>query len=129
MLFLSIAHHYLLWHYTRAYVELFQLWLNFLWFEIHFFSLSQMAGSWFAPWKRITETRGRSWNFESLASYFIVNFLSRLIGAFIRGAIILLGTASVLVVIIVGASVYLLWAALPILIIVLFATGVGLLFV
>jgi len=127
MLFLSIVHHYLFWHYTRALSEIFTILKNLIWFVGHFFSLRQLAASWFAPWKRTVEGRGEKWNLEDLAGYVIINILSRVVGAVVRTVIIFLGTVSSLVTIVGGVLVYVFWILAPVILIVLLGFGVTLL--
>lgn len=124
MLFLSIVHHYLRWHYSRAFFEIFHVWLNLLWFIIHFFSIPQLMRSWFSPWKRMTEERGEKWSFEDLASYFIIGFLSRLIGFFLRTIIIVLGLLCLFLTVITGFTVYAFWIFAPFIIIGLIGFGI-----
>jgi len=69
--------------------------------------------SWFAPFKRITESRGDRFNFEDLAGYVIIGFLSRLVGAVIRTVLILVGVICLLLTLAFGIAVYLIWAVLP----------------
>lgn len=129
MLFLSIVHHYFLWHYTRALLEIFHVWFNFIWFVVHFFSLPQLMQSWLAPWKRMTEGRGNKWNFEDLAAYIIINFFSRIIGALLRTTVIAVGLIALFLTIIGGVLVYVVWLAAPLFIVILLAGGVSLLFI
>ena len=91
MLFLSIAHHYLLWHYSRAFLEIFHVWFNLIWFVVHFFSIPQMMMSWFSPWKRMVEGRGRKFNMEDLAGFIIIGLISRILGFILRTTLITLG--------------------------------------
>ncbi len=127
MLFLSIVHHYLLWHYTRAFVEISHVWRNFLWFVVHFFSLPQLLRSWLSPWKRIVEDRGEAWNFEDLAGFIIIGLVSRIIGFILRTIIITIGTMSLLFTIAGGIIVYLFWIVAPAIIIGLLLLGISLL--
>ncbi len=129
MLFLSIAHHYLLWHYTRAFMEIFHVWLNFLWFVVHFFSIPQLMRSWVSPWKRMVEGRGEKWNLEDLAGYIIIGFISRLIGFIMRSVIITLGLISLFATVVSGFIVYVFWIVAPLAIISLFGFGLALIFV
>lgn len=127
MLFITIAKNYLTWHYQQAFHELFHVWLNFLWFVIHFFSLPQLSRSLFSPWRRMTEERNGNWNFEALAGYVIINLISRLIGTILRSTIIITGLVVLAVVIILGGTTFLLWFAAPVVILVLLAAGIALL--
>jgi hypothetical protein len=127
MLFLSIVHHYLFWHYSRAFLEIFHVWLNFLWFVVHFFSIPQLMRSWVAPWKRMVEDRGNKWNLEDLAGYVIIGTLSRLIGFMLRSVIISIGLLCTFVTVIAGFIVYIFWVAAPLTIIALLVFGIALL--
>lgn len=127
MLFLSIMQHYLLWHYTRAFSELFHVWLNFLWFTMHFFSVPQLLRSWIAPWKRITQDRGEKWNLEDLAGFVIIGFISRLIGFILRTIIMFLGLIALTITIILGAVVFVFWVTAPVSLIGLLGYGLTLL--
>lgn len=127
MFFLSIVHHYLLWHYSRAFLEIWHVWLNFLWFVVHFFSMQQLLTHWFAPYKRIVERRGESWDLEDMAGYVIIGFLSRVVGGLIRTALLLFGLLGILLVFILGCLTYLFWLAAPVVFVALLAVGAGLL--
>lgn len=127
MLYLSITQDYLYWHYSRAFLELFHVWLNFLWFIVHLFSIPQLMGSWFAPWKRMTEERGETWNMEALATYIIINFMSRVFGFLLKTVIIAMGLLTLLTASIIGFLVYVLWAIAPALIVAALGFGLSLL--
>lgn len=127
MLFLSIVHHYLLWHYSRAYMEIFHVWLNLLWFVVHFFSIPQLMRSWFSPWKRMTEKRERKWDLEDLAGFIIVNIISRIIGFILRTIVIILGLACLFITVAGGFIVYIFWVAAPLAIIAMIWFGITLL--
>lgn len=126
MLFLTTLRDYLHWHYGPAFHELFQVWLNFLWFIIHFFSLPQLGRSLFSPWKRITEQKQRGFSFENLASVIIIGLLSRLVGFLIRGSVLLVGLIILALVTISGLAIYLLWFAAPLIMVLLVGVGFSL---
>jgi hypothetical protein len=129
MLFLSVMNHYLLWHYSRAFWEIFHVWLNFLWFIVHFFSIPQLLGSWFSPWKRMVEDRGNRWDLEDLAGFVIIGFLSRVVGFIMRSIIIGIGLICLIITVVLGFSVYVFWLVAPFAIIGLLGFGITLLFV
>jgi hypothetical protein len=127
MLFTSIISDYFRWHYGRAFGELFHVWLNFLWFVIHFFSLPQLGRSLFSPWKRMTEERKKGFDFESIAAYIVINLLSRVVGFIMRGSVILVGLIALTVVIFGGFITMLFWVAAPVVIVVCLGLGITLL--
>ncbi len=117
MLFVSILHHYFLWHYTNAFREILHIWLNFFWFTVNFFSLKQLTSSFFSPWKRITEQRGDKFNFEDFASFIIINLISRLLGILFRSIIIALGLIVLLLLCVGIIATYIFWVVAPLLIV------------
>ena len=113
MLFVSILHHYLLWHYTHAFLEIFHVWTNFFWFIVNFFSIPQLFRSLFSPWKRITEERKKSFDFEDMAGVVIIGLFSRLIGFVLRGVIIIIGLFTLILLLAFLFIVYTFWLLAP----------------
>lgn len=124
-----IIHDYFVWHYTRAWWEIWGVWRNYIWFVVHLFSIPQLLRSWLSPFKRITESRGNTWNFEDLASFVIINILSRFVGAIARTAIILVGLLALLITLGVGFVLYTVWMVLPFIIIGLIGASLSLFFI
>ena len=81
---------YFIWHYGRAYVDMFVVWANLLWFVVHFFSIPRLLKTLFSPWKRMTETVGKK-DFEDIAGSIVVNLMSRVLGAFVRLILVVFG--------------------------------------
>ena len=129
MFLASIIHNYFVWHYTRAWWELWGVWRNYIWFVTHFFSIPQLMRSWLSPFKRITEGRGDKWSTEDFAAYIIVNILSRVVGAIVRTVVIAIGLIALLVTIAVGFFIYTVWMILPLIIIGLVGGGLSLFFI
>jgi hypothetical protein len=127
MVFSYVVRDYFTWHYIRAWKELFNVWLNMLWFVIHFFSIPELFHSLFAPWKRITEERKRGFNFEDFAAFIIVNLLSRLLGATLRGTILIAGLTLLSATIVIGACVFIFWLVAPLAVIASFVFGFSML--
>jgi hypothetical protein len=116
MLFISVSHHYLLWHYTKAFGEIFHVWKNIAWFTFHFFSIPQLLRSYFSPWRRMTEERSKGFDFEDLASFLIINLISRIVGVFLRTVVIISGIASLIILLVGIITVYIFWILAPIII-------------
>ncbi|HMO77630.1 MAG TPA: hypothetical protein PKA42_00540 [Candidatus Paceibacterota bacterium] len=128
MLFVSILHHYLLWHYTNAFGEILHVWKNLFWFTFHFFSLSQLLRSFFSPWKRMTEGRGRTFNFEDLASFVLINLISRILGMIIRTSIIITGCLALILLAVGIVMTYIFWLLAPALLVLSMYYGLVLIF-
>jgi hypothetical protein len=129
MLFLTIIRHYLLWHYTEAYKELFSVSKNLIWFVVHFFSLPQLLRTLFSPWRRIVEEKKRNWNIEDFASRVLINIISRIIGAIMRLLVISIGLVCLLATLTISLATCILWVFMPAIIIGCFALGITYLFV
>lgn len=118
---------YLSWHYSRAFGDLAGLAKNFLWFGRHFFSLRLLLTTLFSPFYRLHEAYGRGLNLENLAENLVANVVSRVVGLIFRIIVLLTGiTFEVLL----GALVilaFIVWPLLPIIVAVLFVSGVTLL--
>lgn len=128
MLFTAIMHHYLIWHYGRAFMEIAHVWSNLFWFTYHYFSIPQLLRSYFSPWKRMTEERGSTFNFEDLAGFVVVNLISRFIGMLLRTVIILMGFVALFLLVIGFIVTYVFWVCAPALLIACFYYGFMILF-
>lgn len=124
MLFVSILNHYLLWHYTKAFGEILHVWKNFVWFTLNFFSIPKLLKSFLSPWKRMTEERGQTFNFEDLASFVIINLISRVIGAVLRTVLIVAGIACLLILMVGIVATYIFWILAPLMIMLCIYYGV-----
>lgn len=118
---------YFLWHYTKAFHEIFHVWKNFVWFIINFFSLPQLLKSFFAPWKRMTEDLHQGFSFENIASYLIIGLLSRLVGVVMRSIIIISGLLTFLFSISALISIYIFWVFAPAFLVISLIYGLALL--
>lgn len=128
MLFTAILHHYLIWHYGRAFAEIAHVGANLFWFTYHFFSIPQLLRSYLSPWKRMTEERGETFNFEDLAGFVVINLISRFIGMLLRTIIIAAGTVALLLLGVGFVATYVFWVCAPALLIACFYFGFVLLF-
>ncbi len=129
MLFLTIIRHYLLWHYSEAYKELFSVCKNLIWFVVHFFSLPQLLKTLFSPWRRIVEEKKKAWDLEDFASRILINILSRIIGAIMRLLVISIGLVCLIVTLTLAALTCILWVFMPAIIIGCFVLGIVYLFI
>ncbi len=125
---LTILHHYLTWHYTRAFGEIRHVAKNLVWFLVHFFSLPQLLRSLFAPYRRMTEDRGSTFNLEDLASFVIIGFISRIIGFTLRSTIIISGLAALTTLAVLIIATFAFWITAPLAIVTLIVIGLEIIF-
>ena len=116
---------YIRWHYSRAFVEGFRVWLNIEWFFFHFFSIPVLFHTFFDRFERMGDNHVKgSGPSEWLATLF-VNTMMRLVGMFLRFFVILAGLFAMLIISVLGALVFVFWVVLPLAIIVLLLYGIN----
>jgi len=102
--------------------------MNIFWVTNRIFSLPLMFRTLFSPWKRIIETEGEKFDLEDWAERKVVNIMSRLVGAMVRLVVILIGLVSLMATLLLGIGWYVFWVMAPVVIAILFLSGVYLLF-
>lgn len=105
---------YFRWHYQTAVSTIIKIWRNYLLFAYHFFSVSQLLYSLFAPWKRESLRVENLFPLGRFIEVTTFNLVSRVIGASIRLVTLLLAGNVFIVIFLVGSGVLLLWLFLPI---------------
>lgn len=120
---LRLVPQYILWHYSRALVDLTTNWKNFLWFLYHFFSIPLLVKTLFAPWERMDEAYRKGFDPESFFSTLVVNTVMRVVGAFMRSAIIIFGLISLVIGLVGGVFIIVLWLLIPLIVIGLLILG------
>lgn len=111
-MFLLIVSDYLVWHYSASLRQFFMLWLNFIWFVVHFFSITLLLNSLFTPFKRMTEHANKK-SLEAYAEVFVVNLMSRVVGFILRSVIILVGIITLLLCFAASTISLFLWLVAP----------------
>jgi len=106
---------YFSWYYGKAFLDITHVWLNFVWFVARFFSISTLLRTLLSPWKRVKETYERGSNFEDFAGVFVVNILTRVLGALIRLVIIAIGFIALTLTLVGGLLFLAFWIVAPIL--------------
>lgn len=130
-LFLVVTYYYPRWHYTDGFRGIFVVWMNYLWFFYHLFSISLLARTLFAPWKRLGESyrnEAGGIELEKVAETFVVNGVMRFVGALVRLVTIAVGITAISLTFALGALMFVVWALLPLLIGVFAGLGIFLIF-
>lgn len=112
---LLLARDYFTWHYTRALADIFNVWVNYLWFVNHLFSVKDVLFTLFAPWKRLHENPINPLkDMEAFLSSVFVNLIMRIVGMIIRLALIAIALVAWAFVIAVGLVLFPTWIFLPV---------------
>ena len=119
---------FIYWFYAIAPRNILDIWKNYLKANLHFFSVPMLYKTLFQPWHRDTESYGRGFDIEKFLNTLGLNIASRAIGFIIRGFMIIFALIVELVIILVGATFFVFWLALPFIIFFVFMGSMGLLF-
>ena len=118
---------YLKWHFIDASREILKGWGNILWFNLNYFSVLALLQTFFSPWRRIAWSYGRGFDIGRYLYVFFSNLISRILGAFVRSFLIGAGLIGEIFFFAIGLVIFLLWLALPALIVLGFFYGFTLL--
>jgi hypothetical protein len=110
---LLLVPYYVRWHYGRALKGVFDITLSGMWFFWHFFSISILAKTFFAPFERLHETRHRKFDVEEMFSTVAVNTVMRLVGMLVRAVFIVVGLLAIVLICITGIVGFFAWLMLP----------------
>jgi len=126
MTFQLIFPAYFVWHYGKAFAEIFALYKKALWFTARFFSLWTLARTLFSPWRRLSEEYKKGFDPAEFFSSLLVNIIMRIVGALIRSMIIIIGIVCLCAVFLGGLIFFIIWMFAPVLVTVGVSTGFAL---
>jgi len=118
---------YIWWHYTTGIKELVVILSNLCAFIVRFFSLPQLAATLFKPWRRLGEAYPNNFDIKLYAEVFIVNTLMRLVSAFIKTLMIIVGLIVLCLGVLISIFFFVLWLAYPLVVFGLVVFGLYLL--
>ena len=105
---------YLFWHYTKAVQNILKIWLNYLIFLYHYFSIDLLSSTLFKPWKREYLVKAKPYfSFEEWVTRFTFNLFSRLIGTCVRTTAIIIWFLVECLAIFAGLIIIPLWVLMP----------------
>ena len=128
MKLLSSLFGYLKWHYGKALITTFNFWKNILVFLFNFFSIKNLVGNFFTPWKRLADTYPKRFDLKSYFFIFLVNTIMRIVGIFLRSIVIIVGLSVCAIAIICLPLTIVIWLVLPLTITALIVGGIILIF-
>ncbi len=126
---LGFVFSYFIWHYSTSLKELFGICRDFLWFVYHFFSIDVLSKTLFSPWQRMDEQYQRGAGMSAFFESFIVTTLMRIVGFLIRSFVIIIGFMMLALVFAIEIVFFFCWMLMPLIILLLFVSGVRLLFI
>jgi hypothetical protein len=120
-----LLYYYTLWHYTRAPKEYLGVWVNFMWFVLHVFSIPILLRTLFDPFQRLSERYSGGLHLDKLAEVIIVSLIMRIVGFCIRSILIIIGLVFLILTFSLGLLLFVVWFFIPIIIPGLVALGVA----
>ena len=127
MKFLATFLGYLKWHYITALSTVFSFWKNILVFLFNYFSIKNLAGNFFTPWKRLADGYPKRFNIKIYFFTFVSNSIMRIVGIILRSIVIIFGLTCCVVYITLLPLTLMIWLALPVIIAALIIFGLILL--
>jgi len=119
---------YFSWHYGGALLDAVHIWRNILRFLYEFFSISLLLRTLFAPWKRLGEERKRKFDLGDMLGALLINTIMRIIGIIMRLILITVGITAIILCLLTGVLALIVWVFAPLIIVVLFVVGFGIMF-
>ncbi len=105
---------FLAWHYTKGLSFYISRWLSYFDWINHYFSLTLLITSLFAPWKRLIVVDSSSgFNFKRFFENFTFNIISRGIGALIRFTLFWVGLVLIAFAALAGMLGVFVWLIIP----------------
>jgi len=120
---------YFVWHYTRAYKQIFVVWKNYTRYVMQMFSIVLLLRTLFAPWKRMVDVYQGGFHPEAFFAGLLINTLSRFVGLVIRVPLIILGVLLSALLCVALILFYIYWTLFPVILVVIISLGIHFLYV
>ena len=121
----QLAFYYFAWHYSTGLRDYMRNWTNFIWFFWHFFSITILAKTFFAPLNRIHEKSERPGiHVELFFQNALVNIVMRLVGMLLRLILMVIGFLAIGATLILGTFIFITWIFMPLVLVGLIGTGI-----
>lgn len=122
----SIFVQFLKWYFYDTPKGILKAWHNYLVFNLEFFSVFLLIRTLFAPWHQYTWDYGRGFDLWRYFETFFSNMITRILGAFMRSILIVVGLAFEALIFLIGLIIFVGWLILPALLVIGFGFGLNL---
>lgn len=113
----SIVSLWVSWHFFEVPRKILKAWKNFLLFNLNYFSVPLLLKTLFSHWRRYVWMYPRGFDFWGYFDTSMSNLISRIMGAFCRIVLIIIGVFAEILICIAGPIVLCVWILLPILLV------------
>jgi len=105
------------WQFYEMPKFLLHVWNNYMMFASNFFSFKLLLKTFFSPWRRYKWRYPKSFDIVEFFNALISNTFSRILGAFMRIILIVVGALFQVLVALAGLIIFVCWFLVPIIII------------
>jgi hypothetical protein len=119
---------FLEWYFFDQPKVIFKAWVNFLKFNLEYFSIIYLLRTLFSPWRNYTWSYGRGFDFKVYLEAFVSNAISRALGAILRIILIIVGIILEILIFFLGLFLLFLWFLWPLALLFVFILGLRVLF-
>lgn len=106
-----------LWQFYQMPKFLFRVWNNYFIFATNFFSLPLLLKTFFSPWRKYKWRYPKGFDAVEFFNTLVSNTFSRILGAFMRVVLIIMGICLQIFVAIGGLVIFIAWLLVPFIII------------
>ena len=124
----NIAVQYVYWHYCEQTKAILRAWGNLLVFNFNYWSVPLLLKTLFSYWHKYQEPYARGFDPKQYLETFAMNMISRMIGAVVRTAVIIIGIITEAIILVLGIIFFLAWLVTPALLFLGFIYGFRILF-
>jgi hypothetical protein len=104
---------WIVWQFYEMPKFLFGVWNNYFIFALNLFSLPLLLKTFFSPWRKYRWQYPRGFDFKEFFYTLFSNLISRILGAIMRTALIIVGILFQIFVVVFGLVIFLGWILLP----------------
>lgn len=105
------------WQFFEMPGNILKAWINFLLFNLNYFSIPLLLKTFFSPWRRYKWSYGKGFDIKRYLEALFSNLISRILGAVMRSFLIFVGLLAEIFIIFAGIIIFLGWLVLPVLLI------------
>jgi len=109
----NILWQWISWHFFDVPRNILKAWKNFLLFNLNYFSIPTLLRTFFSYWRKYKWSYGRGFNLKRYFEAFTFNLISRILGAFVRSILIIIGIIVEIFIFIGGIVIFMEWIFLP----------------
>jgi fatty acid desaturase len=111
-----VVFEYLGWQYGEGMQEYLRMWRNIHWVMYRLFSIPLLLKTFFAPFRRTSESYGKGFDPKRYAETLVINLVTRLVGATVRGVLLFIAIAFQAIIAIVGVLLFVFFILTPVII-------------